>query len=277
MKIVKQIIGRLVVTTLVALSLTSNLYAQIPPFPDPGDPGEPPTQEELEAQYQAWLAQLETNRLSVLPNLHEPRALPDGSPWLFDAADSYQQEQLLLLAEENQTAYDAAQIQVTNWSASTGEPIVSAAADDRTVTLIGFQYDMPVLFMAGDIFQADTISTDEIWPGGGSGAYTARVTHKGTLHGSTPQAFALAASGNLAQSKPALVVTNILMTATNKIALTWQSVVGQNYIVQSRDHVASGSWANATGEINAIKPTVAVELPISITNAHRFYRVAEVE
>jgi hypothetical protein len=110
-----------------------------------------------------------------------------------------------------------------------------------------------------------------------NGVYTVRVTHKGTLHGSTPQAFSLAASGNIAQAKPALVVTNILLTATNKIALAWQDVVGQNYVVQSRDDVASGSWSNATGEINAIKPTVAVELPFSLTNAHRFYRIAEVE
>lgn len=29
-----------------------------------------------------------------------------------------------------------------------------------------------------------------------NGAYTVRVTHKGTLHGSTPQAFALPVSGS---------------------------------------------------------------------------------
>ena len=110
-----------------------------------------------------------------------------------------------------------------------------------------------------------------------NGAYTVRVTHKGTLHSSAPQAFSLVASGNLAQSKPALLVTNILLTATNKIALTWPGVVGQSYVIQSRGDIASGSWSNATGEINATKPTVAVELPFSLTNAQRFFRIAEVE
>lgn len=110
-----------------------------------------------------------------------------------------------------------------------------------------------------------------------NGTYTIRVTHKGTLYSSQPQTFSLLVSGNTALSKPALQITNILLTATNKIALVWQGVVGQNYIVQSRNDAASGSWTNATGEVNAIKPTVAVELAFSLTSAYRFYRLMEVE
>lgn len=56
MNTAKQIIGRLVITTLVALSLTSNLYAQ--PVLPPGGTNAPPTPEELEAARQAWLVKL---------------------------------------------------------------------------------------------------------------------------------------------------------------------------------------------------------------------------
>lgn len=137
MKAIRATIGRLTMGCVLAFGLTSNLHAQpVPPEDTNNYP--PPTQEELEAAYQAWLAQLATNRESILPYLHEAQTLPDGSPWMVDAAASYQQEQLILLAEENQTAYDSAQIQVTNWSTTTGEPVVSAGPDERTITLIGF-------------------------------------------------------------------------------------------------------------------------------------------
>lgn len=166
-----ELLGRLVVGCVFACCLALNLQAQVPPFdPDPGNTNAPPpTAEELAAQHAAWLASLETNRLGVLPFLHESQTLPDGSPYSFDAAANYQQQQLLQLADENLTAYNSAQIQVTNWSVATGEPIVASGADDRIITVIGFQYGMPILVGADDVFQADTVSTDEIWPGGGSG------------------------------------------------------------------------------------------------------------
>lgn len=162
-----QTFGKLIICGTMIFLVSAASAQPVPP--DSGDTNAPPTAAEMEAMRLARLAQYETNRLSVLPYLHVQRALPDGSPWLTDSANSYQQSQLLLLADENQTAFNAAQIQVSNWSISTGEPAVSAVGEDRTVTLIGFRYDRPILIMSDDIFQADTIGTDKLWPSGGSG------------------------------------------------------------------------------------------------------------
>ncbi len=110
-----------------------------------------------------------------------------------------------------------------------------------------------------------------------AGTYTVRVTHKGTLSGGQPQPFALMVSGNIAQPKPPLQIKSISLSGTSQLALLWPAVVGQYYVVQSRDTVASGQWSNATAEISATKTNVAVLLPFSASIPQRFYRVQEVE
>lgn len=160
-----------IATAIITLAFASASFGQPVP-PDPGGTNDPPTPEELEAMWQAYLAQLETNRQSILPTLHQPLVLPDGSPWTVDSAASYQTDQLLLLAEENHWANESAFLSVSNWSQSTGEPMQFRLEDDpdgRTARVLGFAYDEPIIIAPDDVFGADTISVDELWPGGATG------------------------------------------------------------------------------------------------------------
>ena len=65
------------------------------------------------------------------------------------------------------------------------------------------------------------------------------------------------------------------MTVSNLVALKWASDVGRNYRVQSRDDLASGSWLDNSGELNATKTNTAVTLYVGgVTN--QFYRIVQV-
>lgn len=114
-----------------------------------------------------------------------------------------------------------------------------------------------------------------------AGTYLVRVTHKGTNlvtggPGETNEQWvSIFISGNAPQPAPGLEVSGISMVSSNEVALAWPAVVGRTYQVQHRDDVASGSWANSTGEISATKTNVAiaVTMPGGVTN--RFFRVAQ--
>ena len=111
-----------------------------------------------------------------------------------------------------------------------------------------------------------------------AGSYLVRVTHKGTLlndAGQTnQQASSVLISGNVPQSRPALVLAQPVSVSTNQIALQWPSVVGSRYQVQYADFLAEPTtWANLGAEISATKTNVAVT--VWSTNAYRFFQVVE--
>ncbi len=109
-----------------------------------------------------------------------------------------------------------------------------------------------------------------------AGTHLARVTHKGTLTGSG-QWLTWTMSGGQAQAQPPLVLSQPNVTASNKFAFAWPSVVGQLYQVQYRDNVEGPGWTNWDGEISATKTNTAVEVDMTGPDGRRFYRVAEVE
>lgn len=109
-----------------------------------------------------------------------------------------------------------------------------------------------------------------------AGNYLVRVTHKGSL-GTNGQWVSFAMSGNQAQSKPALTISQPVLVSSNNLAFAWPSVVGQLYRVQYRDALESGSWSNLTGEISSTKTNTAVEVDRNSATGRRFYRIAEVE
>ena len=91
----------------------------------------------------------------------------------------------------------------------------------------------------------------------------------------------LAASGltaiGSARNDPSygLTFTISALTVSNLVALKWASDVGRNYRVQSRDDLASGSWLDNSGELNATKTNTAVTLYVGgVTN--QFYRIVQV-
>lgn len=106
--------------------------------------------------------------------------------------------------------------------------------------------------------------------------YVVRVTHKGSL-GTNGQWISLLISGAQAQNKPALVISQPSVTASNKLAFAWPSVVGQLYQVQYLDNLEGASWSNWDGEISATKTNTAVEVDMTGPDGRRFYRVKEVE
>jgi len=67
------------------------------------------------------------------------------------------------------------------------------------------------------------------------------------------------------------------VTASNKLAFSWPSVVGQLYQVQYRNDVEGPGWSNWDGEISAIRTNRAVEVDMDGPHGRRFYRVVEVE
>ncbi|MCL4790014.1 MAG: S8 family serine peptidase [Verrucomicrobia bacterium] len=106
--------------------------------------------------------------------------------------------------------------------------------------------------------------------------YVIRVTHKGSL-GTNGQWVSLLLGGVQAQSKPSLVISPPSVTASNKLAFAWPSVVGQLYQVQYLDNFEGASWSNWDGEISATKTNTAVEVDMTGPDGRRFYRVKEVE
>src|ERR1035437_277141 len=111
----------------------------------------------------------DTNYAAVAEWLHFPLALPDGTDWTYESELGYQQQQLSALAAGYTESSQAAANEAADWSAYTGEPVTATLDGERTVTLMGFQYDIPILIKPDDIFEADTVSTAEVWPGGATG------------------------------------------------------------------------------------------------------------
>jgi hypothetical protein len=113
-----------------------------------------------------------------------------------------------------------------------------------------------------------------------SGQYLVRVAHKGTLVNDTGQTtnqnVSILVSGNLAQPPAVPVITSILQTASNTLALKWSSEVGRVHRVQYRDDLVSGSWQYSTGEISVTKTNTAVTLTFSPSLTSRFYRIEQV-
>lgn len=111
-----------------------------------------------------------------------------------------------------------------------------------------------------------------------AGDYLVLITHKGTLSNQDPQWTTLLTTGVQGQSKPTLVLGTPILTATNRVTLTWPSVVGQLYQIDYRTSLdSSSSWATVPGELSGIRTNTAAELVLGSGVSTLFFRVKEVE
>lgn len=169
MKAIKPIIGRLVAGCVLALGLITSVYGQPVP-PDPGDPGDPPTQEELEA----WAAAVEAARQALFqaeyqPHLVQPLATPGGQPATLVEIDAAQLTTLATDAGNLKTAQDNATASAETWAATVGIDPWAILDDGTVISIIELNNGIPRFLRTQNAVSADTISTDEVLPGGSTG------------------------------------------------------------------------------------------------------------
>ncbi|MGC8742263.1 MAG: S8 family serine peptidase [Verrucomicrobiia bacterium] len=111
----------------------------------------------------------------------------------------------------------------------------------------------------------------------GAGVYIVRITHKGILYNNEAQWVSIFISGNIPQPKPQLKILHQFITPEGKLALIWNSVVGQRYQVQYKDKIDDNLWLNIGPEISASKTNVLFEIPIDQNQNQRFFRVIETQ
>jgi len=149
-----------------ALGMTSN--AMEPP-PDDGDTNAPPTQEELNAQYQAWLAaQWQIYYQEFAPWMHSDARFADGGSASFDELFQQQltniDDQISAITAQNAADLaagleDAGALGVLEFGTNQlGGPLVLQGTGYGLGWVTSFNTEA-----------ADTISTDEIQPAGNTG------------------------------------------------------------------------------------------------------------
>jgi hypothetical protein len=107
--------------------------------------------------------------------------------------------------------------------------------------------------------------------------FTVRVTHKGTLKDDTgttaPQELSLVLSGIVADPAPELKVLDISATGVDQYTVSWASVVGATYQIETLTDLTTGSWTTLSGDYVATKETTAAEITNNPGETRRFWRV----
>ncbi len=107
--------------------------------------------------------------------------------------------------------------------------------------------------------------------------FTIRVTHKGTLKDDTgataPQAVSMILSGVDADAAPDFRVHDISATGINKNTLTWSSVVGATYRIETSLDLSTGSWEELPGDYVATKEFTSAEVDNTTGENRRFWRI----
>lgn len=107
--------------------------------------------------------------------------------------------------------------------------------------------------------------------------YIVRVTYKGTLkdnsgHAANDQWASLAMSGNLSTALP-FVITAFIPQPNGDFIITWNAVVGGEYVIQTSTDLIN--WTDATGYINAnlesMSELVTPSGPYSFKRIARYY------
>ena len=169
MKNVTQTIKRLVAGTVLALSLTSVLYGQVPTLPDPGtistNPG--PTPEQIAAQ----LAALAAAEAAYFSNNFVPYAIQDVGV----ISDDLQEQittNLLTLATAISNAQTAQQAAVATYL-SASPIVIGQSWTDTNGNLYYFDHideaGDPAVKVTHNLESAQTVGAQRLWPGGSSG------------------------------------------------------------------------------------------------------------
>ncbi len=106
-----------------------------------------------------------------------------------------------------------------------------------------------------------------------NGDYTVRLTHKGTLSNGW-QTASLLVSGNIPTQRIPLKIENF-STGSGTNILEWTAIPGAFYQVLGRTDLLSGSWSEATGEINALRPDLAVIVTTNEQSKTQFFKLEE--
>jgi hypothetical protein len=105
--------------------------------------------------------------------------------------------------------------------------------------------------------------------------YTIRVTHKGTLlnasNAPAPQPFSLILSGVQPTPEGNFSCTGIALTDPNVYCISWTSVVGASYRLQSSTDFIT--WADLAGDFVATKEITAAEVANPLEEGTKFWRV----
>lgn len=105
--------------------------------------------------------------------------------------------------------------------------------------------------------------------------FTVRVTHKGTLKDDTgataAQGVSIVLDGIMADDAPDFRVYDISETGTDEYTVTWSSVVGATYRMESSTDLSD--WTELTGDFVATKEFTSAEVSNATSEARRFWRV----
>ncbi len=155
-------------TALLVAAL--HAYAQSGP-PNPGgggDPQPPPTEEELATAWAAYLAQLETNRLSVLPYLH--RGITNASGGAVNSMQTFITDLTMAFSESEAFSWQSSAFdEALTWATAVGLPTVITGGDGPTAYLMNREGTVPTYVGTFDVASATTINTTNVWPGGATG------------------------------------------------------------------------------------------------------------
>jgi hypothetical protein len=107
--------------------------------------------------------------------------------------------------------------------------------------------------------------------------FTVRVTHKDNLRDDTgaiaPQELSLVLSGVEADSAADLKILDISVTGVDLYTISWTSVVGATYQIETLPDLATGVWTTLAGDYVATKDVTAAEIPSNPGEDRRFWRV----
>lgn len=107
--------------------------------------------------------------------------------------------------------------------------------------------------------------------------FTVRVTHKGTLKDDTgataPQELSLVLSGIAADSAPELKVLDVSAIGVDLHAISWASVVGSTYQIETSLDLTVGSWTTLSGDYVATKEITSAEVANNPGEPRRFWRI----
>lgn len=172
MTAIKQLVRRsLLITSLAAVIIVGGLsavHAQ-PVLPTDTNNYPPPTQEELDAAYAAWLAKLSNNLASVSGWLHNGITNSDGSP--VESIQTLTDNQTMSFSSSGTFSWQSSSLdEALTWATAVGIPTKINGGDAApSAYLVGRENNVPIYLAPFDLAAAITIDTTNVWPGAPTG------------------------------------------------------------------------------------------------------------
>ena len=71
-------------------------------------------------------------------------------------------------------------------------------------------------------------------------------------------------------------MTAVVIDATGRVQITWQSAPGARYRLQAASVLAGGDWQDLTGDLTATTGETVAADPLPANAPQRFYRIVRV-